>query len=104
MDLTSFAKVMVAGVPLLFVVVGLVEWLKKLGIEGKTLTAASMGIGLLLGGGYMISQGFPSGFAAWFAVVVYGLAMGLVASGLYDTAKNILEKIISKPPELTPPT
>ena len=38
----------------------------------------------------------PPGFAGWFAVAVYGLALGLVTSGFYDFANNRLPAI---PPE-----
>jgi hypothetical protein len=41
----------------------------------------------LLGLGYHVASiGIPVGFAGWFAAVIFGLAMGLVASGFYDFA------------------
>jgi hypothetical protein len=95
MDWSSFASVAVAGVPLLFVVIGVVEWFKRLGIKDNPLLLVSMAWGLVIGGGYMLTKGIPDAFAGWFAVVIYGLAMGLVASGLYDTVKTLAEKIIT---------
>ena len=85
--------VAVNGIPLLFVVIGLVAYIKKLGVEGKALLGASMLIGMLLGGGYQISQiGVPADFAGWFGIVVYGIGLGLVASGIYDEVKDMLQK------------
>jgi len=91
-QLADYFGAMVVGIPLIFVVMGLVEWVKSFGVSGKTLNGVSMAIGLLLGSGYQISQvGLPADFAAWFGVVVYGLGMGIVASGLYDGVKNIVQ-------------
>jgi hypothetical protein len=87
---------MVSGVPLLLVVMGLVEWFKAQGVIGKTLGYISMAVGLLLGGGFMVTQTRPplgdwwTGYVYWFGVVIYGLGMGIVASGLYDLVKKIL--------------
>ena len=61
---------------------------------GKTLTAISALLGLLFGIAYQISlSGFPAGFAGWFTVIVFGLALGLVASGFYDFANSRFPKI-----------
>jgi hypothetical protein len=84
----DFTQYLVAGVPLILVVLGLVEWVKGFGVSGNKVKAVSMAIGLLLGVGYQYSIAPPVGFAGWFGVVVFGLALGLVASGIYDTLKN----------------
>lgn len=89
LDLQSFANASVAGLPLIVVVIGLVTWVSKaFALQGRQSLITSMLIGLLLGGAYQISQAVPINFAGWFAVVIYGLALGLVASGIYDTAKK----------------
>jgi hypothetical protein len=91
MSLPDFSEAAVNGIPLLFMVIGLVEYIKKFGISGDLLTASSMVIGLVLGVGYQISiVGSPASFADGFALIVYGLALGLVASGIYDTLKELL--------------
>jgi hypothetical protein len=90
-----FTDAMVNGIPLLFVVLGLVEWIKTFGLTGNVLRGVSMAVGLLLGFGYMTSQqGFPVEFAAIFGYVVYGLALGLVASGIYDGGKRAVGSAI----------
>ncbi len=110
MDFSAFLDKAVAGVPLLFVVLGIVEWFKsfknKAGdqlFQGNELLIVSMFWGLCLGGCYMLSQAEPPVgdwwvlYVFWFSVIVYGLAIGLVASGLYDTIKGIVARITAHP-------
>lgn len=105
MDLSGFARASVAGVPLVLVIVGVVSWFKGFQradgsqlFRGNALLGVSMGVGLLLGGIYMITQQRPpagdwwTGLVYWFAVTVYGLMMGIVASGLYEVARGLVEK------------
>lgn len=82
----------VAGLPLVLVVIGLVEWFKQLGIQGNTLRYVSMAIGLVIGIAYQISLSLPIDFAGWFAACIYGLGLGLVASGIYDAAADAIKK------------
>jgi len=79
-----FENLVVAGIPLLLVVLGLVEWSKLLGLTGNVLRVVSMTIGLALGIGYQFSLAAPVAFADWFGISVFGLALGLTASGVYD--------------------
>lgn len=85
-------EAIVAGLPLVLVVLGLVEWAKRLGLSGKPVVLVSMAIGLVLGLAYQISMGMPSEFSGWFSASVYGLGLGLVASGIYDVGKSLLNK------------
>lgn len=79
-----FETIVVAGIPLLVVVIGLVQFIKGFGLSGNVVKGLSLAIGLVLGGGYQYSLAAPVDFAGWFALVVFGLGLGLVASGLYD--------------------
>ena len=89
----EFYQVAIMGVPLLFVVIGLVEYIKKMGVDGKWLLGASMLIGIVFGGGFQIAEaGLPPDFAGWFSVVVYGIGLGLVSSGMYDAVKGMFTK------------
>lgn len=106
MDLQSYANASVAGVPLVLVVIGLVEWCKSFKtkdgsalLSGNLVLVISMLVGTLLGGGFMLVQlRPPSGadwwphFVYWFGVLVYGMGMGIVASGIYDAGKAIVVK------------
>jgi hypothetical protein len=96
-QLSEYFGAMVAGVPLVLVVIGLVEWFKRIGFEGSELLYVSMAVGVILGFGYMLFQTRPPAGDWWvlgsylFANVVYGLGLGVVASGLYDAVKAILK-------------
>lgn len=92
LDFTELFKISVSGVPIVLVILGLVEWFKRLGLKGNVLLLVSMGLGLLIGTGYYITQSLPQAAAEWFAAVVVGLAYGLIASGVYDVLKNVLQK------------
>lgn len=76
------------------VILGLVEFAKRLGASGNVSLAISVIIGAALGVGHTVSvQGAPVDFAGWFQVsVVGGLAYGLTASGLYDVGKRFTAK------------
>ena len=89
----DFGDAIVAGLPLVLIVTGLVEWFKQAGMQGNALRVVSLIIGLLLGVGYQISLGLPVDFAGWFGAAIYGLALGLVASGIYDAAGDIVQKL-----------
>lgn len=85
----DFSNAYINGIPLALVVIGLVEWIKRFGVKGAALNVASLLIGVIAGIAYQISTALPADFAGWFAAVIYGLALGLVASGLYDAGKRI---------------
>jgi len=79
----------VNGIPILFVVIAVVEYLKKLGVDGKALTAASLLVGAMLGIGYQLLylklSPTPENI---FTAAMYGLVLGLTASGVYDAQKS----------------
>lgn len=81
--------IIVNSIPLVAVIFGLVEFIKSFGVAGKALTAVSMLLGILFGLAYSFyTAGLPVGFAGWFSAVIFGLALGLVASGFYDFANS----------------
>jgi hypothetical protein len=110
LDFTSFLQAAVKGVPLLFVVFGLVEWAKRLTkkdgsqlITGNGLLVLSLFLGLFFGSGFMVMSERPPLsldwyvlFVYWFGVGVYGLAIGLVASGLYDLIKGLITQLVAR--------
>ena len=80
----DISTLLVNGLPLSAVVFGLVEFIKSFGLRGHWLTIISMLLGLLFGVSYQIANaGLPVSFASWFAVAVFGIMLGLVASGYY---------------------
>ena len=80
----DISTLLVGGLPLSAVVFGLVEFIKSFGLRGHWLTIISMLLGLLFGVSYQIANaGLPTSFASWFGVAVFGIMLGLVASGFY---------------------
>lgn len=89
-----FNDLAVSGIPLILVVFGLVEFIKTFGLTGRILTYISLVIAILLYFGYSYSAaGWPQSFSAWFSTAIVGICFGLVASGLYDFAKDRLPKV-----------
>ena len=85
--MTEITNILVGGIPLIVVVFGIVEFSKSLGLKDKGLTIFSLVLGLVFGLAFQIAtNGMPSAFAGWFEAVIFGLAIGLVASGFYDFA------------------
>jgi hypothetical protein len=78
----------VNGVPLTVLVIALVEWVKRFGVEGKTINAVSLIIGTIVGVAYWYAQSSLFTFSDWFSALVYGLTLGLTASGLYDATQS----------------
>lgn len=98
----SFASAAVNGVPLALVVFGLVAWLKKRGVQGGALLTASLCSGLIIGGGYIVTQTRPPTgdwwpvYVYWFGVLIYGLGLGLLASGVYEGGKALVASALKK--------
>ena len=101
-DLAIFVKAAVSGVPLLFVVIGLVWAWGELGAQGKVQLLSSLATGLVLGFLYMFTTTRPPSGDAWeasgywFACVIYGLGLGLLASVLYSINKDLIKKLVEK--------
>lgn len=89
-----FENILVAGIPLLAVVIGLVQFIKGIGLSGNSAKVLSLVVGLLLGGAYQYSVAAPVDFAGWFELAIFGLGLGLVASGLYDAGKQISDRSV----------
>ena len=83
---------MINGIPLMVIVLGLVEFAKQLGLTGKASLILSMVLGILAGVLYQLSVAIPVDMAGWLGAAVYGLALGLAASGLYDLGKRYAAK------------
>lgn len=97
-DFTKFFSAVAENAPIVvLVVLGLVTFIGKLGVKGIWQMISGMLIGLIFGGAFMIAAlGLPHDFPGWFSVIIYGLAMGLVASGIYETGKEITTKIATR--------
>jgi len=87
-------SLIVAGVPLMALVFGLVEFLKSVfSLEGKTVTVLSAVIGLVLAVPYQLYASVPTTFAGWMEVSVVGLVVGLATSGFYKFVASRTTKL-----------
>ena len=77
---------MVAGVPLMLVVIGLVQYVKeKLNWSGVGVEVFAILVGVAFGFGYHV---YAAEAVAWtfnfvFEGLIYGLSVGLVSTGIY---------------------
>ncbi len=79
------------------VVLGLVKWYgSALGVTGRWQFVSSMATGLGIGSAVMYFQLYPTLAVEWFAVGLYGLLLGLSASGVYEVGKEVTEKAAKK--------
>ncbi len=81
-------------------ILGLVEFLKRLGIkDGNKPVYASMAIGVSLGVLFQLQEMYPA-IAPWFRVGLYGIIMGLTASGLFKlpASMGFGTKAVAPPP------
>jgi hypothetical protein len=91
----NLSDLLINGVPLLIIVFGLVEFIKKLGVSGNALTVISMLIGVFLGICYQVSQ-LNTTFGLWFGIVAFGILIGLAASGIYSFANARFPSLVGE--------
>jgi energy-coupling factor transporter transmembrane protein EcfT len=77
---------------MLAIVFGLVDYLGKLGVKGIWQLISSMLSGLILGGIVMYFTIYPDTAVGWFSVALFGLLIGLAASGCYQGIKTASAK------------
>lgn len=95
-DLKSFLQMALpTAAALLPLVLGLVTYLGNLGVKGRAQLISSLISGLVLGSLTLYFQSPPQDATGWFVVILFGLVVGLAASGVYDTGK----KLVARKPE-----
>jgi hypothetical protein len=85
---TPFAELAFGGIGIVGFVTGTVAWVKKLGVKGTWLTVSSLVIGLIFGVAYKYYLTPLTTYQLWFGAVLYGLFLGFVACGIYDSYGN----------------
>ena len=80
----------IAGVAIIPLVLGLVEFAKKLGLKGNGSLVLSVALGFVFSGVvYAIQSGLvPDAAVPWISLVIVALSGGLGAAGLYDLGKK----------------
>ena len=94
-DFSKFFVASAENAPILvMVVMGLVTLYGKFGLSGKAQLASSLATGVVFGAAFQIAAlGLPDSFAGYFSVLIYGLMIGLVASGVYEVGKNLADRV-----------
>jgi len=80
----------IAGVNILLLVVGLVEAAKRLGLKGNGSFVLALILGTVLGVLFYLVENamIPSEAVRWISAALFGLAVGLAGTGLYDLSKS----------------
>jgi len=76
------------------IIISIVEGLKKIGVKDVGSFVSSMVIGLALGLGYSYALAPLTTFGGWFFSAVFGLILGLTASGLYVGVQSAQESAL----------
>jgi|GEM_PF-1119178 len=87
-DALPIVEMILASGSIIWLVTGLVSYIKKLGVKGAWLTVSAMVIGIIFGVAYQYFKAPLTTFGGWFLGVCFGLGLGLIASGVYDTYGN----------------
>ena len=74
------------------VTLGLVTLWGKFGLKGNWQLASSLATGLVVGGAVLYPAILPTNYVGWLYVGVGGIANGLIATGIYETGKELLAK------------
>jgi len=88
------AEIVAFGIPLLFLVFGLVEFFKDLfGLEGKKVTLLAMSTGILVYVPVQLIGLLAAPYEQILSVVYGSIAFGLSASGYYKFAAKRVTKL-----------
>lgn len=78
----DYNSVLLYGIPVLALIIGLVKVAREMGLPSKFAPAAALGLGIIGG----IAVAYQNGMAPVGGVVI-GIALGLMACGIYDQGK-----------------
>ena len=92
----DFTNALINGISLFWLVMALVTLWGKFGATGKVQLASSLGTGLVIGTLYQASLKPLITWVDWFGAIIYGVALGLTATGVYETGKKVLSSEIFK--------
>ena len=93
-DVFTFLLTQPGSVIIVFVVMGLTTVAGRYGVEGKAQLAFALGVGVVVGVLFRLTFGLPADYAGWFWNVIYGLVLALIASGIYETYRDTLDKLL----------
>ena len=80
----------IAGIPVIAIIIGLVEYIKSIGLPTKYAPAVAIALGVLASVVAQLAVTYP-GISPWVEAVVIGLVVGMAATGLYKVASRWLQ-------------
>ena len=88
--MSEFAELAIGSIAVIPLVLGIVQFFKKFGLDGNWNVVASVLLGILFGGiAYGIDQALlPAIWIPYIKWVVYSLSVGFAVAGLYDVGKT----------------
>lgn len=105
------SSIEIGGVSLILLILGLVEFSKSFGLDGKKVIALSASMGAILFGLYRVGEFVPAPYSQVYEIVLQSIALGLAASGFYmfvnkrapqvETVDPIVEFEPFEPPALS---
>lgn len=85
--------IVVSGFNLMFIVMAVVQLIKEAsGLEGGAVRWLSVAVGIVFAVGYQLTLGVPADYAGWFGLVIFGIGVGLTASGFYAAGAQIVRR------------
>jgi len=89
----DFGQMAIGGVMIIPLIIGLVQVIKKFGVQGEKLMWIGLGLGCFFGALFKIQELFPAASAVIQTIVyVFSFALyALSATGLYDLGKSWVE-------------
>jgi len=78
----DYNSVLLYGIPVLALIIGLVKVAREMGLPSKFAPAAALGLGVVGG----VAVAYQNGMDPVGGVVI-GIALGLMACGIYDQGK-----------------
>lgn len=88
--MSEFANLAIGSVLVIPLVLGLVQFAKKFGLDGNGNVILSVALGIFFGGiAYGIDQSLlPALWIPYIKWAIFALSVGLGAGGLYDVGKT----------------
>ena len=89
--MVEYGSLLIAGVPVIVMVIGIVEACKRWGVQGKASEMLAFGLGFFFVALAIVVQQelIPPDYVVWVEVAIVALGGALAATGFYDLAKRL---------------
>lgn len=80
-------NLVIAGIPVIAIIVGLIDFAKGLGLPTKYAQLLAIFLGVAIGLLVQTMEAYPA-IGPWVTHAVMGMAIGMAATGLYKASKK----------------